>query len=32
MHLVDDIHALFDRNGGKYRLLAELADVVNAVI
>ena len=32
MYLVDDIHALFDRNRRKYGLLAQLADIVHAVI
>ena len=32
MHLVDDIHTLFDRNRRKHGLLAQLADVINAVV
>ena len=32
MHLVDDIHALFDRDRRKHGLLAQLADVIHAVI
>ena len=32
VHLVDDVHALFDRDGRKHGLLAQLADVIHAVI
>ena len=32
VHLIDDIHALFDGNRGKHRFLAELTDIVNTVI
>ena len=32
MHLIDDIHTLFDRNGGEHGLLTQLTDIVNTVI
>ena len=32
MHLIDDIHTVFCRDGGKIRLLAQVANVINAVV
>ena len=32
VHLVNDVHTLFDRNGRKYRLVPKLTHVVNAVV
>ena len=32
MHLVDDIHALFNGNGGEHSLLPKLTHIVNAVV
>ena len=32
MHLVNDVHTLFDGNGGEHGLLTKLTDIVNTVV
>ena len=32
MHLVDDIHTVFSRDGSKICLFTQIADVINAIV